>query len=40
MFNVSVGLVVWAAILAFWNIIMFIRFSFTFIGEVTGLKKQ
>ena len=39
MFNVSVGLVVWAAILAFWNIIMFIRFSFTFIGEVTGLKK-
>lgn len=39
MFNVSVGLVVWAAILAFWNIIMFIRFSFTFIGEVMGLKK-
>lgn len=39
MFNVSVGLVVWAAILAFWNIIMFIRFSFTFVGEVTGLKK-
>lgn len=39
MFNVSVVLVVWAAILAFWNIIMFIRFSFTFVGEVMGLKK-
>lgn len=32
MFNLSVGLVVWAAILASWNVIMFLCFSCVFIG--------
>lgn len=39
MFNLSVGLVVWAAILASWNVIMFLCFSCVFIGELMGLKK-